>query len=165
MIQRYEILMLAVPEVTQDEIVTIEKHIDTIVREAKGSTLSFDRWGKFKLAYPVNKNDYGVYLLTRFELPQGTNALDEIKSLFVIKLNTIVMRNMIYRLDEKETLLYHRPKSLEEMPEVSDARNFVRDHKKIEGLISAVESSVPKVGDRRGSIEEDFVDISDDISN
>ena len=103
--------------------------------------ISFERWGKYKLCYPVQKNSYGVYLLTRFELPEGSTVLNDIKSLFTIKLHNIVMRHLTSKLDHDKSLEYHRPKSLEETPDASDARSSIREHKKIEGLISAVDSS------------------------
>ena len=63
---RYEILMLTIPEVTEDEIKGIDPQILGILRVAKGSLVSFERWGKYRLCYPVKKNEYGVYFLVRF---------------------------------------------------------------------------------------------------
>lgn len=139
--QKYEILMLVVPEVTQDEITGIQRHIEDAIKKSKGALISFERWGKYKLCYPVQKNSYGVYLLTRFELPEGSTVLNDIKSLFTIKLHNIVMRHLTSKLDHDKSLEYHRPKSLEETPDATDARSTIREHKKIEGLISAVDSS------------------------
>lgn len=139
-LQRYEALMLTVPELTKDETVLIEKQIDEAVRKAAGSVISFERWGKYRLEYPVKKNDYGVYLLARFEIPKGSQALQDLQTMFAIKLNLIVMRHMVHAL-ESPSLVYQRPKSLEEAPESGDGRGFLRDHRKIEGLISAVDSS------------------------
>lgn len=139
--QKYEILMLAVPEITQDEITGIQRHIDDAAKKSKGALISFERWGKYKLCYPVQKNSYGVYLLTRFELPEGSTALKDLQSLFTIKLHNVVMRHLTSKLDANQSLEYHRPKSLEEVPDATDARSSLREHKKIEGLISAVDSS------------------------
>ena len=52
--QKYEILMLAVPEITQDEITGIQRHIDDAAKKSKGALISFERWGKYKLCYPRN---------------------------------------------------------------------------------------------------------------
>ncbi len=133
--------MLAVPEVTQDEITGIQRHIEDAIKKSKGALISFERWGKYKLCYPVEKNSYGVYLLTRFELPEVSTVLNDLKSLFTIKLHNIVMRHLTSKLDPHQSLEYHRPKSLEEIPDASDARSSIKEHKKIEGLISAVDSS------------------------
>jgi len=150
---RYEVLMLAVPEVTQDESKQIEQQLDTIARSTDGSLISFERWGKYKLAYPVDSNDYGVYFLARFESNQP-NMLDEVNSLFKIKLNDVVMRNQVNKLDANQTLVYNRPKSLEDAPETSNARGFMDERKKIEGLISAVESKKKLEGTAEEDLEQ-----------
>ena len=77
---RYELLMLSVPEITLDEAKTLETHLERVIREAKGTIISFDRWGKYRLAYPVKKNDYGVYFLTRFELEDAGALLEELRA-------------------------------------------------------------------------------------
>lgn len=113
---RYEALMLAVPEITQDETKTIESQIQGVIKNAGGSTLSFERWGKYRLAYPIKRNEYGVYFLVRFEAEEVGALLKELQSLFVMRLNDLVMRNMIISLEGKRSLEYQRPHSLEEAP-------------------------------------------------
>ena len=132
---RYELLMLTVPEITEDEAKSLETNIDKLLKEAKGTIISFEKWGKYRLAYPVRKNEYGVYFLARFEVDEPHPILDDIKSLFIVKLNEIVMRPMISALDPKESLAYHRPPSLEETP-ARDVDSFLKEHK-MEGLLSS----------------------------
>jgi small subunit ribosomal protein S6 len=116
-LSRYELLMLAVPEITQDEAKTIERQVESLVKTYKGAMISFERWGKYRLAFPVNRNDYGVYFLTRFEVGEAKQALlNEIRLLFAIKLNDVVLRNMVTALADDQSLDYQRPKSLEEAP-------------------------------------------------
>lgn len=124
---RYELLMLSVPEITLDEAKTLEAQIERTIREAKGVILSFDRWGKYRLAYPVKKNDYGVYFLVRFEIEDANELLQEFKSVFTVKLNDMIMRNMITKLDPKESLEYQKPQSLEEAP-ARDVNSFIREN-------------------------------------
>ncbi|HRN78243.1 MAG TPA: 30S ribosomal protein S6 [Candidatus Dependentiae bacterium] len=147
MMHRYEVLMLAVPEITQDETKSIEKQIDSVVRQSNGSLISFERWGKYKLSYPVDRNDYGIYFLARFETDKAETALNEISSLFKIRLNNIVMRNMLTKLEPNQSLAYQRPKSLEDAPETTNSRGFMDERKKIEGLISAVDGKKGQVTD------------------
>lgn len=113
---RYEGLLLTTPQITQEEIANIEASVDKIIQSKQGSAISFERWGKYKLAYPVKKNEYGVYFLMRFDVPAATSIVDDMKMLFETKLNNIVMRTMFTRLDKDQPLAYQRPKSLEEMP-------------------------------------------------
>lgn len=110
---RYEVLILAIPEITQDEGKKLETLLDQVIRDGKGSVISFERWGKYHLAYPVRKNEYGVYYLVRFETESIGNLLDDIKALCALKLYDVVMRFIITRL-EGNSLSYQRPPSLEE---------------------------------------------------
>jgi small subunit ribosomal protein S6 len=144
MLRRYEALMLAVPEITQDEIKNIESQLDGLVRKVKGTTISFERWGKYKLAYPVKRNDYGVYFLMRFEADDYTDLLKDIDTVFKIKLNNVVMRSIISDLPMDASLVYQRPKSLEEGNSTGESSSFLKE-KKVEGLLSAVKSSGKKV--------------------
>jgi small subunit ribosomal protein S6 len=113
---RYEALLLAVPTVTQDEAKTIESQLDQAIKEAKGVMISFERWGKYRLAFPIKKNEYGVYFLARFEAETQTNVGQALTSLIAVKLHDIVMRSMVSHLDSKASLAYQRPPSLEEAP-------------------------------------------------
>lgn len=115
---RYEILFLTVPEITADEASSIESQVQKLVREQGGTLLSFERWGKMLLAYPVRHHDYGVYFLVRFEFEESklAPALEALRMLFAVKLNETVMRYLVDRLDAQAPLTYARPDSLEEAP-------------------------------------------------
>ena len=128
MLRQYEALLLTVPEITGDEVKNLETQLDKAVRSGTGSTISFERWGKYKLAYDINKNEYGVFFLMRFEVPQGTQLINDIKTILKVKLNNVVMRDMISVLDPKQPLTYQRPRSLEEAP-TREAEGFPRDNK------------------------------------
>lgn len=113
---RYEVLILAIPEITKDEESSIEKNLEKLLMANKGSMISFDRWGKYQLAYPVKSHDYGVYFLVRFEIERSNDLLKEIKSLLHIKFNDFVMRNIITELKDGQSLEYRKPQSLEDIP-------------------------------------------------
>lgn len=114
---RYEVLMLTIPEITEDEARTIETQLDSTLKTVKGTVISFERWGKYRLAYPVNKNEYGVYFLARFEIDKdAAKILDDVQAVLSVKLHDLIMRNLISRLDMKQSLAYQRPPSLEEAP-------------------------------------------------
>lgn len=119
--RRYEVLLLSIPEITKDEASSLEAQVERAVGKVKGSIISFERWGKYKLSYPVNKNDYGVYFLIRFEAAEDkTNELlAECDSMFKVKFNDIVMRFCVTRLCNDASLEYERPSSVEEAPKRS----------------------------------------------
>ncbi len=148
---RYEILILTIPEVTEDEIKGIESQVQGILRGTKGTLVSFERWGKYRLAYPVKKNEYGVYFLIRFELAhESEEILNEIKSLINVKFYDIIMRSMVTVLDSKQSLVYQRPTSLEEAPR-REPGSFLRPSKHSDSRAS---DSITL--DEDMDIEEDF---------
>jgi ribosomal protein S6 len=137
MLRQYEALLLTVPEITGDETKNMETQLDKTVKANSGSTISFERWGKYKLAYEINKSDYGVFFLIRFETSQATQLINDIKALFKVKLNNIVMRDMISVLDPKQPLTYQRPRSLEEAP--TREEGFTRESNKRDGFFASEE--------------------------
>ncbi len=163
---RYEILLLAVPEIAADDAATIESQLHSTVTGQKGDIISFERWGKYRLAYQIRKNDYGVYYLSRFELPEQDLglALEEVHRLFRVKYRDLVMRYMIAELPYEKSLEYSRPESLEEAPrrEASDERNGRRDrddrryqsHARPERQAEAVEEDL---GDEEDLVVEEIV--------
>jgi small subunit ribosomal protein S6 len=149
---RYEILLLAVPHITQEEEKNLEKGLDALVRQYKGSIISVDRWGKCRLAYSILKNDYGVYILVRFELEKvEQELLAEIKQLLAVKYNEIIMRHTVVRLAPGQKLEYKRPLSVEETP-TRNVDSFMRENK-MEGLISLDEESAM---DRNETADDKF---------
>ena len=137
MVSRYEVLILTVPEITADESKTIETQFDRVIKEAKGTVISFEKWGKYKLAYPIRRNDYGIYFLARFETDPAT--VESVKSLLALKFYEVIMRHMILQLDPKQSLEYQKPPSLEDAPS-RDVNTFLKENR-MEGLMSS-ESSV-----------------------
>ncbi len=138
MVRRYEVLFLTVPEITTDESSMLEKQFDKAVSDAKGSVLSYERWGKYKLAYPVRRYDYGVYYLMRFEIDDAQKAtvLDALKTMFSVKYVDLIMRNMVARLNPQGSLDYKRPESLEEVP-TKDIDTFLKESKSFLGSAPA----------------------------
>ena len=133
---RYETLMLAIPEITKDEMSSLESQVGSVIKKSKGSVISFERWGKYRLAYPVRKNDYGVYFLTRYEVAdtQAKTLVKEIDELFAFKKADVIMRSMTTHLDPHQSLAYQKPESLEDSPS-RDVDSFLRENK-MEGLLS-----------------------------
>jgi ribosomal protein S6 len=115
---RYEALILTVPEITSDESSMIESQVHSLISAARGEVLSFERWGKYRLAYHVRNYEYGVYFLMRFEIPSGIlqATLEEVRRLLGVKYRDIVMRFVIVKLDKSSSLAYKRPESLEDVP-------------------------------------------------
>lgn len=140
---RYEVLILAAPEITQDQEHAIEKQLTGVLTAGQATLLSFERWGKYKLYYPVNKNEYGVYYLARFQSKPNQGLMEEIRSLFVIRFDALVMRHLISVIDEHTSLEYQRPRSLEEAP-VQEA--FAKDRSERKEFLESTDSDFDYAG-------------------
>jgi len=65
-VKRYEVVYIAFHDMSADEIdEQLERYL-AIVAEYKGVVVSVDRWGKRRLAYPIQKRREGYYVLIDF---------------------------------------------------------------------------------------------------
>lgn len=138
---RYELLMLTLPELTADESTMLETQLEQIIKENRAELISYERWGKFKLAYPIRNYDYGVYFLVRFGCSKEAKQalLSAIKIFCMVKHTDLVMRHMTHALPSEGSLEYYRPESLEEAPSRTvDA--FLKENK-MTGLLGKSEES------------------------
>jgi ribosomal protein S6 len=127
---RYETLILTVPEITSDETSLIETQFQKLINSHRGSLISFERWGKMQLAYPVRNHEYGVYFLIRYEVSveESQELLKEARALLAIKHSDTVMRNLTSKLDPHAPLTYQRPETLEDIPgKMTD--ELIKEHK------------------------------------
>lgn len=131
----YETFMLASTQATNDEILALEKHLDKVINNAKGKLVLFDKWGKYKLAYPVKKNVYGLYILCRYELPEEVikDFSKELSLLFKIKYNDIIMRHVTINLPEAPSTIYLKPEPIVSR-KAGSLDSFLKENK-IEGFI------------------------------
>jgi small subunit ribosomal protein S6 len=68
----YEIAVLYHPDLEID-LEKAETRIKKIIEDNKGKISKTDSWGKRKLAYPIKKQDFAVYVFYTVELP-GENV-------------------------------------------------------------------------------------------
>jgi ribosomal protein S6 len=152
---RYETLFLTVPEITVDEASTIESQLEKAVADSNGSVISYERWGKYNLAYPVRSYDYGIYFLMRFEVSEENKSkvLKEIQNTFAVKQSDLVMREITVRIPVGKSLDYNRPESLEEVP-TRDVDTFLKENK-MSGLLNKSAS--------QGAAHEADLDLDEDL--
>lgn len=115
---RYEVLFVTVPSLSNDEASTIEHQFRELLSSIKGKTLSYEKWGKYKLSYEIRKNEYGNYFLSRFEVPSAESGktLEQLRNFFAVKHSESILRNMFNHLNAAASLEYKRPESMEEVP-------------------------------------------------
>lgn len=95
--QQYELAVVYDPGLEVD-LSKAEDRVKKVVADNKGKIVSSDNWGKRKLAYPINKNDHGVYVFYTVELVP--TSLGKIES--TLNITNEAIRYLIVRQDEKE---------------------------------------------------------------
>lgn len=115
----YEMLMLLAPDITTVNFDLIKSEISEIISSNEGIIHNYDKWGKYLLAYKIEKHAYGIYVLIRFSSnsKKGSDViLSKIKDLCTLKFNNSVMRYVFVKLGNNMNESYCKPDSLEEAP-------------------------------------------------
>jgi len=92
----YELTVLIHPDLEADLETPLNKVRD-IIKTAGGNILREDNWGKKKLAYPISREEFGIYIYMDVELP--SDAPLKISNIFNI--TDEVLRYLLVRVDEK----------------------------------------------------------------
>lgn len=96
MLRTYELMYIANPEITADEVTGLNDGISKVFTEQGGNVVKIDDWGKRKLAYKINKKSEGHYVL--FELEGTGKEILELERR--MRVNELIMRFMTVRVDE-----------------------------------------------------------------
>ncbi len=118
-LKHYETLMLIRTSATSDEIGFLEESIEKRVTKSGGTVDLFDKWGKLRLAYPVKKQEYGLYILARYSLPAEDvqKFLKDFESFLRIKCHEFIMRYANIVLEGPGSAEYKRPDAVDAAPQ------------------------------------------------
>ena len=102
--KEYELTVLIHPDLEVDLEAPLAKVRD-IIKNAGGTITKEDNWGKKKLAYRINREDFAVYVYMDVELPADA----PLKISNTLNITDEVLRYLLVKQDEKGR------KALEEM--------------------------------------------------
>ncbi|MDP6569317.1 MAG: 30S ribosomal protein S6 [Candidatus Marinimicrobia bacterium] len=110
----YETLYIVKSEFEDDRLDKIQEEVDEYAKKKGGKIVNSYVWGKRRLAYEVDKERYGTFLLLQY----GTENtfIDELNDWF--ELHKSVLAYMTIRLDE--------------MPEVKEIRSSTSTETKVD---------------------------------
>jgi len=94
--KEYELTVLIHPDLEAD-LETPLKKVRDIIKNAGGEITTEDNWGKKKLAYSINKENFAVYIYMDVKLP--ADAPLKISNTFNI--TDEVLRYLLVTVDEK----------------------------------------------------------------
>ncbi len=94
--KEYELTVLIHPDLEVDIEAPLAK-VREIVTSAGGKIISEDNWGKKKLAYRINKEDFAVYVYMDVSLPSKA----PLKISNTLNITDEVLRYLLVTVDEK----------------------------------------------------------------
>ncbi len=95
MTRKYELLYVLSPVLDEEANTALHERINTLI-ESEGTVDSVDRWGRKRLAYPIEDQTEGDYTVVLFSAEPA--APEEIQR--VLKITEGVMRYMIISVEE-----------------------------------------------------------------
>jgi small subunit ribosomal protein S6 len=105
----YEELFIVKPDAAEEEIEQIVEQVRSLIVSGGGVVDKVDKWGLRKLAYRVQKQHEGYYVL--FQFSSSPEAVKEIERR--LRVSDLVLKFLTVRIDEKLKRLEKRKKQRE----------------------------------------------------
>ena len=94
----YELLYFVAPNLEEDVRAGVMTRVESAITAGEGTVDNVDEWGKRKLAYEINNQTEGDYILVDFHAdPANIAELDRI-----LRINDSVMRHMIVHRSDRD---------------------------------------------------------------
>jgi small subunit ribosomal protein S6 len=94
--RQYELVYILQPRLDDNGVNTFDERLCDTITAQGGSEIVTEPWGKRTLAFPINRNFEGYYILHRFQMPPtGTDEIDR-----VLRYSEDVMRYLLMRQDD-----------------------------------------------------------------
>jgi small subunit ribosomal protein S6 len=91
----YELVYVLQPEMSEDEVLGVNDRVGQIVGNHDGLMIETEMWGRRTLAYPINNQFEGHYVLHRLNMfPDGTDEVER-----YLRFNEDVLRFLVLRTD------------------------------------------------------------------
>ena len=97
----YETLYIVDPNLENNSLEKTMSEIGTELEKTKSKIINHRVWGKKRLAYPIERQKYGSYILIQFESGDQEKMVDYDTWM---RLNNSVLRHMTVLLDQKPEL-------------------------------------------------------------
>jgi len=92
----YELVLIIDPEILEEDVPTAIEKVSQFITGRGGEVAGVNRWGRRKLAYPIQRHLEGNYVVTQFRLdPDHVAGLEA-----SLGLAEEVIRHLVVRTDE-----------------------------------------------------------------
>lgn len=80
--RKYEIMLILTPEADDKVVQGVMDRVSQVLEERGGKVTSVNKWGKRRLAYEVNRQSEGFYVVAEFDAePAAVKELDRVLAL------------------------------------------------------------------------------------
>jgi small subunit ribosomal protein S6 len=94
-VRSYELIFIVHPELDEDDLTAVLERVTGLIERNSGKVSRVEPWGLRRLAYPIEKQGEGQYVLMGLELePQGMAGLE--RDLGLVE---PLMRHLIVRVE------------------------------------------------------------------
>ena len=69
LLNQYELIYVAQPQLNATDLEGLSTKVTGFIEKANGQVLAFEEWGRKKLAYPIAKNEHGIFNYINFVAP------------------------------------------------------------------------------------------------
>jgi len=113
----YETIFVTDPNLTDEEIDELTKLVAQVTVSAGGKVVKVEKWGKRRLAFPIQHREEGIYVLMTLECPpQQVKEIDR-----RYRMNDRILRHLTVRVEDESQLgpspmMRPRPVDREEIP-------------------------------------------------
>lgn len=114
--KEYELTVLVHPDLDADLDKALDK-VRSLITDNGGEIIKEDNWGKKKLAYTIDKQDFATYVYFDVKLPSDA----PLKVSNVLNITDGVMRYLLVKADEKLRQALAEQKEREEAREKEEA--------------------------------------------
>ena len=131
----YETLYIVHPALESGRLKDIILDIESMLKNNGGDVVSTDIWGKKKLAYLIDKQKYGTYIMCQYTI--DGQAVKEISQ--ELELNSNILRYLISKIDSSDVKEGSNKLSMPETTDVSksnESKDDVKEEKNEESVTS-----------------------------
>lgn len=91
----YELIFIVRPEIEGDDLTAVVEAVKSLIERGEGEITKVEPWGLRRLAYPIQDQSEGQYVLMQFNVePQFISELEH-----DLGLNEQIMRHLIVRME------------------------------------------------------------------
>ena len=94
---QYELVTVLSPQLGEEELPAAVERINNFIVSRGGEVTHVDQWGRRRLAYPIQRFNEGMYVVTELTL-DSTRAAELDANL---RISEEVIRHLLVRADEK----------------------------------------------------------------